>query len=514
MAELCARAARSNRGITDTEAAGRPVPWPEILDRAHQTAHRLLDLGLVVPGTSTVALVGDPSSAMAVALIGAWLSGACVTFLPVGTTPAIQADVAARLAATGATCVIEVDRVRAETDGALPRVWVADLERPGPTADALPAVGDDWVVLRQRTSGSTGPGTFVEVTATALVAHLREIADRTTLDPEDTVLTWLPLNHDMGLIAFFVLPFFLGCDLATMSTRSFARHPLRWMSLAGELRATASGAPTFAYHVVRKRVGSTAYDLGRLRFMGVSAEPVVPEVVEGFCAALAPSRFDPKAIFPAYGLAEAILLCAAPPLGRGLEVATMTAGVEYGDLVGQHSRFTKLGTTVPSIELSVRDAEGAALGAAEFGHIWIRGRPVVAPPSAGDWYDTRDIGCVLDDGELVVASRADDILIVRGRKLPPEHLEAAARGVDGVRSGGVVAFSVDGAPVLLVESPDPDGKLRERVRRAVLKETGVSARIALVSEGHVLRTTSGKLRRQASRANFVASRRGATSESY
>jgi acyl-CoA synthetase (AMP-forming)/AMP-acid ligase II len=125
------------------------------------------------------------------------------------------------------------------------------------------------------------------------------------------------------------------------------------------------------------------------------------------------------------------------------------------------------------------------------------------------WLDTGDLGFLHND-ELYLTGRSKDVLILRGRSHSPTEVEAALDEVEGVRRGCSVAVSwlPDGADgeelLLLVEvgrdavKRDPDA-IVEDCRTAVLAATGLEVdRVEVLEPGTLPRTSSGKLRRQAS----------------
>src|SRR5262249_1634464 len=124
-----------------------------------------------------------------------------------------------------------------------------------------------------------------------------------------------------------------------------------------------------------------------------------------------------------------------------------------------------------------------------------------APPVDGDgWLATRDLGFVRD-GELYVVGRADDVLVLAGRKLSPEPLEAAAARHAAVRPGGCAAVSAGGGYAGVAERGAAAaraalGDACRWIRRELAIRGAAPTEVVFVRPGSLPRTPSGKLRRR------------------
>jgi acyl-CoA synthetase (AMP-forming)/AMP-acid ligase II len=413
----------------------------------------------------------------------------------------------------------------------------------GQLADA-PIVGGDTVAFLQYTSGSTGRPRGVVVSHANLLDNERMVREAFEHDSERTVFAgWLPLYHDMGLIGNVLQPLYLGVPSYLLSPRDFMKRPVVWLQAISRHRATTSGGPSFAYRACVERVTEAEREGLDLRSWDVAfngAEPVRDDVIERFVAAYARCGFRREAFYPCYGLAEATLLVtgaakAAAPARLGVDRAALAQGRVVraegpGALV-----LVGCGHAWRGQELAIVDPDSLARCADDrVGEIWVRGASVARGyfrdraheartfgahldgDTAGGWLRTGDLG-FLADGQLFIAGRAKDVIIVRGRKHHAEDIERTVERADitgALRPGGGAAFSVDAdgeERVVVVHEVDrrhaaafDAEKTAADIREVVAAGHGLRVHaVAFVASGAVPRTTSGKVRRRQCREQFL-----------
>jgi acyl-CoA synthetase (AMP-forming)/AMP-acid ligase II len=401
---------------------------------------------------------------------------------------------------------------------------------PGRAREIRPPEGDETALI-QYTSGSTGTPRGVVITAANLAANMEAMGKALRLSPEDRVVSWLPLYHDMGLIGGLLAPAAHGAACWLLSPLEFMLYPASWMKAVSQARATLTVAPNFAYGLVARKVSDEdlrGLDLSPLRAAINGAEPLDPDTAQAFCARLAPLGFSPGSYFPVYGLAESTLSVAFPPLGRGVKIDhvrrdELARGAAVAAPPGPGAmRIVSVGSALEGHEISVVDArDHTPLPERKLGEIWVRG------PSISPWYfdkhapvrsrrealRTGDVG-YLADGELYVVDRLKDLVIVAGRSYSPSDIERAAEGVEGVRAGRSVAFGVTDAErateslVLMAEvqprSRSELERLADAVRDRVGEQIGLApADVRLLKPGALARTSSGKLMRRDARQRYL-----------
>ncbi len=523
----------SDKGIILGEPA-QPVrrTWAEVHQQAMRIAGALVEGGLAAE-SSVAVLAADPAL-IAPAIQAVWLCGGSVTMLHQPTprtdlavwaedTLRVLSMIDSKLVLLGAPFDALAPVL---TDHDIPYRLLSELDGT-PLAEPV-VVGEDVHALLQLTSGSTADPKAVRITHGNLYSNIMAMAARAELDTvNDTMVSWLPLFHDMGMVGFLTVPMTLGIELVKVTPPDFLRAPLLWMDLISRYRATITAAPNFAYAMVGRRMGNAddgAYDLSTLRLALNGAEPIDAVAVKGFTDAGARFAMPPECVFPAYGMAECTLAVSFAPLFTGLTLDYIDAhaleverrAVPVAPADGVRS-FAVLGKPLPDVEASVVDTSGNVLGDREVGEIRLRG-PAITPgyftvdgpvsvQDADGWMMTGDIGYTID-GEIVVCGRNKDVIILAGRNIYPTDIEPAAGSVEGVRAGNAVAVRLDAGTrrerfaVVLESKSAGDAPEEARIKREVASRVfeAVEARpvaVVVLPPGTVPKTPSGKLRRAA-----------------
>ena len=411
------------------------------------------------------------------------------------------------------------------------------------TADALAAERTAFTAVRrtaadsaliQYTSGSTGEPKGVLLTHANLLANITAIGAAIDLRPDDVGVSWLPLYHDMGLIGTWLTALYFGLPVAILSPLAFLARPARWLWALHGHRGTVSPAPNFAYELCVRRIDDReleGLDLSRWRVACNGSEPVSPDTIERFTRRFARYGFRADAMCPVYGLAESSVALTVPPMGRGVRVdrivrerfqsrrEALPAPADDPNPL----RFVACGRALPGHEVRIVDGSGRLLPERLEGRIEFRGPSVTAGyfrrPEAtravvhDGWMDSGDLGYVAD-GELFVTGRQKDMIIKAGRNLYPQEVEEVVGDIPGIRKGCVAAFGVPDPEagterlVVVAETRDPAARhdaLRSAVVERVVATLGVPPDVvAVVPPRSVLKTSSGKIRRSATRDAYVA----------
>jgi acyl-CoA synthetase (AMP-forming)/AMP-acid ligase II/acyl carrier protein len=267
-------------------------------------------------------------------------------------------------------------------------VTVEELRRPSADELRLTLRSDDLALL-QYTSGSTGDPKGVMLTHANLLANIRAIGHIFRVTPDDVVVSWLPLYHDMGLIGNWLGSLYHACPVVVMSPLYFLARPERWLWAIHRYRATLSAAPNFAYELCVRKIEESlveGLDLGSWRMAGNGAEEITAKTLNGFCERFAPYGFRRKAMTPMYGLAENAVVLTSCPLGRDplidrilrKPLAASGRAVPAGDDREPATEIVSCGLPIPGHEVRIVGESGRELGERA------RGGAAGVPRSVGD----------------------------------------------------------------------------------------------------------------------------------
>jgi len=426
--------------------------------------------------------------------------------------------------------------------------WIASDEIAAGQRDWRdPGVAPSSVALLQYTSGSTGQPRGVVLSHGNLLhnQHLIQTAFRT--EPDASVVGWLPLYHDMGLIGTVLHPIYLGVTGYLMSPLAFLQRPLRWLQAITRFRGGYSGGPSFAFELCVRRISAAErreLDLSSWKMAFCGAEPVRASTLEAFAAAFADCGFRREAFHPTYGLAEATLIVAGGHShGTGPKVRTFSAAaLGRGEVVPDPGvagtrALVGCGARLDGAQLEIVDPDTRRpAGPGRVGEIWVRGPSVaegyfrradasasgfgarLEPGGDGPFLRTGDLGFLWED-ELFFAGRLKDLLIVRGKKHFPQDLEATVERTQPelFRPGCAAAFAIelDGEDRIVVVQEVQRGtadparleRAAAEAAHAVFEDHGIGLHaVVLISAGELPKTSSGKVQRHAARDQYLAGR--------
>jgi fatty-acyl-CoA synthase len=518
-------------GIVDRHLNEDRWTYAALDERAARVAGALA--GYVEKG-DRVCLVGPTSLELLAGLFGAWYAGAVPSVLPlprrISAGESLLEQIAARLERLGAGVLLCAG---ASFEGpvagsAVRPLRIADILRD--RRDELRMERDpDDLALIQFTSGSTSSSRAVPISDGQLVWALEASMASLDVDPEtDCVVSWLPLFHDMGLIAMLLGAVGTGTRGAFLPTQEFLARPGVWLDAIARYRGSITASPAFGFALAARdlRAHPRPLDLASLRWAANGGEPIMAAVIDEFNRAGRQHGLSPLAISPVYGLAEATLtvtLVTPQEMARTelLPLSQFTVGQALpGD--GDRNRgkaVVSCGRPIKDAICEVRGTDGAALPDMAMGEIWVSSPGVmrdywreptpVGEPLRDGWLKTGDLG-FMRDRELFVGGRLKDVIFHGGANLFAEDYEAVAESVPGVRKGSAIAFAITDLErmVVIVESAaDRDSlhgvansvfaALADRLPRA-------PDEVAVVAPGVVPKTSSGKRQRSLCRDLYVS----------
>lgn len=521
------------RSLTDGTARGTlhvwngdrfdHLPWPEVAADAHGMAATLRAAG-VRPGTRVACVLTNTADTVR-GLLAIWLAGGAVASLPLPTRgQSLQAygeQLCALCARLDPTLMLlddwlvpmVPDQLRKE----LPiRGWAA--LRGGGRLDPSPPGRDDLAFI-QYSSGSTSTPKGCAITTGSIQEQLAIILHLTGGRPgADTVASWLPLSHDMGMFGCLLYSWAYDFDFVLSSPERFGMGPRTWFHDMSEYQATMTAGTSTAVYLATRAQGSAALPKPlRLRAAVIGAERIDARTLAAATERFGPWGLSDTAFQPAYGMAEATLAVTGKPWAqapriRAFDGEALVEG-ETVETAPDHPKATLLvsnGVALPGV--SVRAGGAGRIAEIE-----------VASPSLADGYyrdpertgqrfqdgrlRTGDLGFMLDD-ELYVLSRVDDMLSVGGRKVHACEIESEVDSLTHIRKGCaalVDASSSAGAQlVLLVEPmgrPRDFRPIAEQAAALAMDKAGVALSECLfLPRGTLPKTPSGKIQRFRCRA--------------
>ena len=389
------------------------------------------------------------------------------------------------------------------------------------------------IAFLQYTSGSTGSPKGVTLDHGNLLANIRAWGSAVALTPADVVVSWLPLYHDMGLIGAWLGSLYHACPLVLMSPLDFLSRPDRWLWAIHEYRGTVTAAPNFAFELCLRHADPQrleGLDLSSWRYAANGAEPIAADTLARFAAAFRPYGFRAEALSPVYGLAECSVGLAVAPPGRGpiidhVQRDALAAGEAIPSATDDDNalRLVACGVPLPGHEIRIVDEAGVVLPPRQVGRIEFRGpsatrgyyrnEEATARLIRDGWLDSGDLG-YLADGDIVLTGRLKDTIIRGGRNLYPYELEEAVGGLPGIRRGCVAVFGAAAAGegteklVVVAECREGDEAVRAELVRRINGQAvdllGTPPDDVVLAPSHaVLKTSSGKIRRAATRDAYL-----------
>jgi acyl-CoA synthetase (AMP-forming)/AMP-acid ligase II len=521
------------------------ITYREFFNQAARYAHALEKAG--VRPHDLVVLVLQHSADVLYSFWGAMLLGAVPSIMPF-LTPKLDPEryydsVRQLVALSQVKAVItyadmqpslETHLAGIATLGAI--LNVDDLEPEGQLADYLdraPSRPEDTAFL-QHSSGSTGLQKGVMLSHGAVLNQIAAYSAAINLSPDDVIVSWLPLYHDMGLIAGFIMPIVQGIHLVMMSPFHWVREPAILLRAIQDYRGSLCWLPNFAYNFMATRVRKSALDgldLSSLRALINCSEPVRHDSHLTFGSYYAPYGLPPGALQTCYAMAENTFAVTQSQLGIPLTVDEIDRDTIMVQRIARPSNGAK-GPTVPMVscgrpmagtEISVVDEQRRDLPDRHVGEIALRSdcmltgyyhRPDATAQAVQDgWYFTGDLG-YMADGELYITGRKKDLIIVGGKNIYPQDIENVLNDVPGVHPGRTVAFGVmnealgteDIAVIGEVETEDPDelARITRDIRTRIAQTTDTAAHyVHLVGPQWLLKTSSGKIARTANKEKFL-----------
>jgi acyl-CoA synthetase (AMP-forming)/AMP-acid ligase II len=389
------------------------------------------------------------------------------------------------------------------------------------------------IVLLQHSSGTTGLQKGVALSHRAVFNQLSAYGKALDLNENDVIVSWLPLYHDMGLIAGFIMPILSGIHLVLQSPFDWVRAPYRLMQAVSKYRGTLSWLPNFAYnfcaHKIRDR-HLEGVNLASWRAVINCSEPVRWESHNAFYEKFKGYGLRYEALQTSYAMAENVFGVTQSRLGSEpavLEIdreAFMSERVARSPLDGRPAmKIMSSGRPLANVRVRVLDEGRNDVPDGVIGELaltsdcmltgYYHREDATQQAFVDGWYLTGDYGFVTD-GEVYVSGRKKDMIIVGGKNVYPQDLEALTYEVPGVHAGRSVAFGMfneeEGTEdVVIIAEVDPvdaaeQQRIADAIRAHVTKNSAIALRhVKVVDPKWIVKTSSGKTARSANKEKFL-----------
>jgi acyl-CoA synthetase (AMP-forming)/AMP-acid ligase II len=524
-----------------------PISYARLLGWASAYADVYARKG--IKATEVVILILEHGEALVDSFYGAILGGQIPSIMPFLTEKLsperYRADLASLISITKPAAIVtspefEPEIRQAVGEGSSVRAVILTSEVNYPLAldfDRLQGMTcqPESITLLQHSSGTTGLQKGVALSHIAILNQIEAYRESIRLNAEDVIVSWLPLYHDMGLIAGFLMPILTGVPLVLMSPFDWVRAPQRLFQAVSQYRGTLSWLPNFAYNFCAQKIRDRhmeGVDLSTWRAVINCSEPVRRESHELFYEKFKAYGLKFSALQTCYAMAENVFGVTQSDLATGAAVEEVDQQAFYRDhalcapVAGQPSmRIMSSGKPLSNTEVKIIEPKSHHdLPERHIGEIALRSnsmlteyyhrQDVTERAFRDGWYLTGDLG-YLSNGELFVTGRKKDMIIVGGKNIYPQDIEALVNQIPGVHSGRAVTFGVfdenQGTEEVVVvaevenESPERRKIIADEIRQHVAKNSAVVLRtVHLVGPKWLLKTSSGKIARSANREKFLA----------
>jgi len=522
-----------------------PLTYDQLLRGSDAFARTLARDG--IQAGEVVVLILQHGADLVYAFWGAILHGAIPSIMPFLTEKLsperYRADLSSLISVTRPAAIVTYPEFEADVRGALQtgdsvRAVILTHQLEEDTTLNLDERGGfqraaSDIVLLQHSSGTTGLQKGVALSHQAVFNQLNAYGKALSLNDEDVVVSWLPLYHDMGLIAGFLLPILSAIPVVLMSPFDWVRAPYRLMQSVSAHRGTLTWLPNFAYNFCAQKIRDRhleGVDLSSWRAIINCSEPVRAESHRAFHEHFNNYGLRLETLQTSYAMAENVFGVTQSPLGSVPVVDEIDRESFMGERVAKSPfdghpsmKMMSSGHPLENVRVKILDENGNGVPDRVVGEVALQSdcmltgyynRPDLTEKSFRDgWYLTGDYG-YLHNGELFVSGRKKDMIIVGGKNVYPQDLESLTYEVPGVHAGRSVAFGLfDEAQgteevVIIAEVDSEDSteqqKIADALRLYVTKNSAIALRhVRIVGPKWIVKTSSGKTARSANREKFL-----------
>ncbi len=384
------------------------------------------------------------------------------------------------------------------------------------TPDLIPKYSE--IALLQYTSGSTRSPKGVMITHANIFNNVSNILNLEKPGFLQSVVSWLPLTHDMGIVAAILLPLFEGITSVLLSPLDFLRRPIIWLELISKLPDVISGGPNFAYELRYQRINEVqlrTLNLSRWRVAFAGSEMNHLKTYQQFL-----QKFSTFAL-----MRKLFILLMVWPNRPCMPWEACKCACAYRSILVKHRTLfqgPRAFNCEPKLQPSFirRGDRRDLVKRPERGERLLKNKVLTESvfnaythEEKGPYLHTGDLGFIRD-GELFFYGRLKDIIIIRGKTYSPEDIEwAVVQSDENIRTASAAAFSIlqDDQEKLIIVSEIKGSKTEnewrsifENIRECVSKNFAIKIHeIVCIRAKTFPKTVNGKIQRQICRSTYL-----------
>src|SRR6266498_3359260 len=386
-----------DRAAITLQFSGRddlPITYDQLLRASSSFAQTLKREG-IRPG-EVVVLILQHGEDLVYSFWGTILQGAIPSIMPFLTEKLsperYKSDLSALIAVTKPAAIVTYPEFEGEVRAALQEgdsvrsVVVADGIEARSNTDFTSLKGfqrtPEDVVLLQHSSGTTGLQKGVALSHRAVFNQLNSYGKSLSLAESDVIVSWLPLYHDMGLIAGFLMPILSGIPLVLMSPFDWVRAPYRLMQSVSKYHGTLTWLPNFAYNFCAQKIRDRhmeGVDLSSWRAIINCSEPVRWESHHAFYEFFKKYGLKWEALQTSYAMAENVFGVSQSQLGSEPVVFEIDRATFMSERVAKDSfdgrpsmKMMSSGRPLPNTKIRILDENGREVPDCVIGEVALR----------------------------------------------------------------------------------------------------------------------------------------------
>ena len=395
------------------------------------------------------------------------------------------------------------------------------------------------IVFLQYSSGTTGAKKGVIFNHSQLSNHVKYLQKSLHINENDRIASWLPLYHDMGFIACWILPLLTGVSLSSISPHIWIKYPTSIFHIITLDNATLCWLPNFAFSLLTERVSNIELlNLTSLRLLISCSEFISYDVMKKFVLKFKETGLKIGSLSSSYAMAENIFAVTQHEPSKPLQIITLDERMLAEGIVKRSyyalpysKTYVSSGISLDEIKLCIVNDNNQNVDEGIVGRIayssptlfggylvpenekLLQSYKVIHSETFGELYVTKDQGFIIDK-HLFVLGRLDDVMIIGGKNIYPYDIESILNTDKALVPGRSVAITVKDKShmtekvVILAEVKSTGDKNNEVVIELKQKLTSTLDipihEILLIPHMSLSKSTSGKLSREINRRRYIS----------